>query len=70
MQMKHIWHSYSRLREVNSSHAEHIKEGPQDYGLSLFNKRLFAGMQQLPWGLEKAYIYEIYVGTAKYYVSG
>lgn len=37
MQMKCIWHSYSCLYEVNSSHAEHAAEGPQDDGLSFFN---------------------------------
>lgn len=51
------------------AHAEHIIEGPQDYGLSLFNKKLFAGMQQLRRRLEEAYIYEIYVDTANYYIS-
>lgn len=51
--MKHIWDSYSCPYEVNSSHAEHIVEGPQGDGLSPFNKRLFAGKQLLKGELEK-----------------
>lgn len=47
MQMKHTRQSYSRLHELNSSHTERIREGPQDYGLPLFNRRLFSGRQQL-----------------------
>lgn len=69
MQMERIWHSYSHLREVNSSHTEDIIEGPQDRGLPVFNKQLFARMQQLRWGLENIYVYEIYVDTAKHHIS-